>query len=78
MSLNEKSAATDSLLEELVTARREMDIKAKVTPVHILNDVSATMAKIVREVCRVAPNMLNRALTIVLPTVRCLKFPHGL
>ena len=46
-----KTAATDHLLEELVTSREEADAKAKIAPVHILNDVSATMAKINREVC---------------------------
>jgi hypothetical protein len=59
MDLSEKKAATDTLLEELVMARQETDIKAKVTPVHILNDVSATMAKIIREVGCLVFNVLN-------------------
>lgn len=50
MSDNAKVAATEDLLDELVEARQEADTKAKITPVHILNDVSATMAKINREV----------------------------
>jgi hypothetical protein len=53
MSRDAKAAATDGLLEQLVEARRDMDTKAKITPVHILNDVLATMAKIIREVCHV-------------------------
>jgi len=50
MSSDEKVSATEGLLGELVEARQEADTKAKITPVHILNDVSATMAKINREV----------------------------
>lgn len=45
-----KVAVTDPLMEELVTLRGEMDTKAKLTPVHTLNDVSATITKINREV----------------------------
>jgi hypothetical protein len=50
MNPEEKAAATDTLLEELVSSREEADMKPKVAPVHVLNDVSATMAKINREV----------------------------
>jgi hypothetical protein len=45
-----KVAVTDPLMEELVTSREEMDTKAKLTPVHTLNDVSATIMKINHEV----------------------------
>lgn len=57
MSDNAKVVATDGPLEELIKARQETDTKAKVTPVHILNDVSATIAKIVREVCYIIFNV---------------------
>lgn len=50
MSEDMKAAVTDGLLEELTETHKEADTKAKIMPVHILNDVSATMAKIVREV----------------------------
>jgi hypothetical protein len=46
-----KAAVTNPFLEELVASRNEADTKPKITPVHIFNDVSATMAKINREVC---------------------------
>ena len=46
-----KLAVTEPLMEELVASRKEADTKAKIAPVHVLNDVSATMAKINREVC---------------------------
>ena len=46
-----KAAITDPLLEELAASREEADTGAKTTPVHVLNDVTATMAKITREVC---------------------------
>jgi len=55
MSNDEQVVATDGLLEELVEARQKADTKAKITPVHILNDVSATMAKINREVRYLLP-----------------------
>ena len=45
-----KAAVTDPLMEELVLSREEADTKPKIAPVHVLNDVSATMAKISREV----------------------------
>ena len=45
-----KVAITDPLLEELIASREEADTRAKITPVHVLNDVSATMAKVNREV----------------------------
>ena len=45
-----KPIITDPLIKELVALREEADTKAKVTPVHVLNDVSATMTKITREV----------------------------
>ena len=51
-----KVMATDGLLEELAETRQEADTRAKVMPVHILNDVSATMAKIIREVCPTYPS----------------------
>jgi hypothetical protein len=51
MNSEAKVAATSDLLEELVSSRQEADTKPKIAPVHVLNDVSATMAKINREVC---------------------------
>ena len=45
-----KVAVTEPLMKELVASREEADMKAKIAPVHVLNDVSATMAKINREV----------------------------
>jgi hypothetical protein len=45
-----KVEATDLSLEELKALREEADVKPKIAPVHVLNDVSATMAKINREV----------------------------
>ena len=45
-----RAAITDPLMEELVASREEADMGAKIAPVHILNDVSATMSKINREV----------------------------
>ena len=46
-----KVAVTDNLMEELIASREEADTKAKIALVHVLNDVSATMAKINCEVC---------------------------
>lgn len=46
-----KVALTDPLLQELVTWREEVDTKPKITPIHVLKDVTATMAKINQEVC---------------------------
>jgi hypothetical protein len=51
MTPESKKAATDPLLEELVSSREEADTKPKIAPVHVLNNVSATMAKINHEVC---------------------------
>lgn len=45
-----KVAVTDPLMEELRLAREEADTKPKITPVHVVNDVSATITKIKREV----------------------------
>ena len=45
-----KAIITDPLIEELVALREEANTKANVTPVHVLNDVSATMTKITHEV----------------------------
>ena len=45
-----KMVVTDPLLGELVSSREEADVKPKIAPVHISNDVSATMTKINREV----------------------------
>ena len=50
MSPETKVTVTDPLLEELISSREEADIKPKIAPVHVLNDVSATMTKINREV----------------------------
>ena len=50
MDSETKVIVTDPLMEGLVASREEADTKAKITPVHVLNDVSATMAKITREV----------------------------
>jgi hypothetical protein len=46
-----KIAVTDPLMKEFVELREEMETKAKLTPVHTLKDVSATISKINREVC---------------------------
>ena len=46
-----KMAVTEPLMRELKVSREEADTKPKIVPVHILNDVSATMMKINREVC---------------------------
>jgi len=51
MDQETKTAITDPLMEELITSRDEADTGAKIVPVHILNDVSAIMAKVTREVC---------------------------
>ena len=51
MDSETKVAVTDPLMEELVALQEEADTKAKIAPVHVLNDVNATMAKITREVC---------------------------
>ena len=50
MDLETKAAITDPLMEDLIVSREEADTKAKTAPVHILNDVSATMMKIKCEV----------------------------
>ena len=50
MSDEMKVSLTDPLLEELEASREEADTKPKVIPIHVLNDVSSTMAKITREV----------------------------
>ena len=46
-----KAVVTDAPMEELKLAQEEADTKPKITPAHILNDVSTTVAKIKREVC---------------------------
>ena len=46
-----KAAATDPFMEEFLALREEADTKTKIAPVHVLNDVTATMTKITREVC---------------------------
>jgi hypothetical protein len=51
MDFDTRVAVTDPLLEELVSLREAADMKPKITPVHVLNDVSATMMKINCEVC---------------------------
>jgi len=78
MSGDEKVAATEGLLGELVEARQEADTKAKITPVHILNDVSATMAKINREVRYLLSVTSVHVLTTMLLTARCLECSHRL
>jgi len=45
-----KVALTDPLMEDLIALRQEADTKPKIAPVHVLHDVSTTMAKINREV----------------------------
>ena len=50
MDIKTKVAITDPLIDELVASRKEIETKAKIAPVHVLNDVSATMGKITREV----------------------------
>lgn len=46
-----QEAITDPLMEEFATLRAEADTKAKVTLVHILNDVTVTITRINSEVC---------------------------
>lgn len=50
LDLEAKVVVTNPLLEELVTWREEVDTRPKITPIHVLNDVTATMAKINQEV----------------------------
>lgn len=50
MDKETQAAVTDHLIEEIMASREEADTKAKIVPVHVLNDVSGTMAKITREV----------------------------
>lgn len=50
MSPEAKLAITDPLLGELVSWREKADLGPKIVPVHVYNDVSATVLKITREV----------------------------
>lgn len=50
MNLEAQAEATDSAMGELIASREEIDKGAKVAPVHVFNDVSATMTKIKHEV----------------------------
>ena len=50
MDTKTKVAITDPLIDELAVSQEEADTKTKIVPVHVLNDVSATMAKINCEV----------------------------
>jgi len=50
MDADTKVAVTDPLLEELVAFREEVDTKPKIMPIHVLRDVTTTMAKINQEV----------------------------
>jgi pseudouridine-5'-phosphate glycosidase len=63
MDVEMKVLVTNPFMEDLATAREEMDTKAKLTPVHVLNDVSATIGKIKLEVC---PFIITRILTMCL------------
>ena len=54
MDAEKKAEITNPLIEELVLARKEADTKPRITPVHVLNDVSATVAKIKHEVCPIS------------------------
>ena len=73
-----KVTVTDPLLEELKSSREEVDTKPKIAPVHVLNDVSAMMTKINREVC--GGNVPNAQCVMYsdLPTAGCLAHPYGL
>jgi predicted pyridoxine 5'-phosphate oxidase superfamily flavin-nucleotide-binding protein len=53
MDPDTKVAVTDPLLDELETWRKEIENKPKITPIHVLNDVTATMTKINGEVCHI-------------------------
>jgi hypothetical protein len=78
MSPEAKVAATDSSLEELVSLREAADTKPKIAPVHVLNDVSVTMAKINREV---RPRNVAKIQSVCLmthPTAGCPTCPHRL
>ena len=57
MSPKAKVTVTDPLLEKLISLREDADMKLKIAPVHVLNDVSATMVKINREVCPCTTSM---------------------
>ena len=50
MDAETKAELTNPLIEELRLAQEEADTKPRIMPVHVLNDVSATVAKIKREV----------------------------
>lgn len=47
-----QAAATDPLMEELRAHREEVETRPKITPVHVLKDVTATIAKLTKEVIR--------------------------
>lgn len=75
MSPEAKAAIADPLLEGLVASREAADMKPKIAPVHVLNDVSATMLKINREVCH---NTAEKRAPNTSPTAGCPARPYGL
>ena len=76
MTPEDKAAVADPLLEELVLLREAADTKPKIAPVHVLNDVSATMGKIQREVR--PKKVFERHISNNSPTAGCFACPHGL
>lgn len=72
-----KVAVTDPLMKDLVASREEADTKAKITPVHVLNDVSATMAKINREV-RLQKHIHDFYFDVPFPLAGRVACPHRL
>src|ERR1700733_10808251 len=77
MSDDAMAAATDHLLEDLVKSREEAATKTKTLPIHILNDVSSTMTKIVREVCCMLLHALHRMLRFGYPQLDALSARTG-
>jgi hypothetical protein len=51
MDADTQTRVTDPYLEEFAASREEADMKPKIIPIHVFNDVTATMAKVTREVC---------------------------
>lgn len=81
MDSDTREAITDPLLDELMSMREEADTKPKIAPVHVLNDVSATMMKINREVRCYVRRMLGLSIDQCQhnpPVVGCLACSHRL
>ena len=50
MDSGAQAEVTRSAMDELAASREEIDTGAKITPVHVFNDVSATITKIKHKV----------------------------